>query len=187
MSSLARRQQMLHFLRRIRLATRFYGQAIRVDPTCWVSARSEIRTRGGGSITVGKHCEIHPYSMMLTYGGDIRVGDHCSLNPFSIIYGQGGVRIGDGVRIAAQTVIIPGNHVVSSEGKWLIESGVVGGGIEICDNVWLGAGVVVLDGVVIGRDAVVAAGSVVTKAVPERVTVAGVPARVIADRSGSER
>jgi acetyltransferase-like isoleucine patch superfamily enzyme len=46
-------------------------------------------------------------------------------------------------------------------------------------NVWLGAGATVMQGVTIGADAVVAAGAVVTRDVPPRTLVAGVPARVV--------
>ena len=120
--------------------------------------------------------------MILTYGGDISIGDNCSLNPFAIVYGHGGVRIGNGVRIAAHTVIVPAEHNVSAEGKALFESGISAHGIEIGDNVWLGSGVVILDGVHIGRSSIVGAGSVVTKSVPDNTTVAGVPAREISRR-----
>jgi acetyltransferase-like isoleucine patch superfamily enzyme len=45
--------------------------------------------------------------------------------------------------------------------------------------VWIAAGAMVLQGVTVGDDAVVAAGAVVTKDVPPRTLVAGVPARVL--------
>jgi acetyltransferase-like isoleucine patch superfamily enzyme len=45
--------------------------------------------------------------------------------------------------------------------------------------VWIAAGATVLQGVTVGDDAVVAAGAVVTKDVPPRTLVAGVPARVV--------
>jgi acetyltransferase-like isoleucine patch superfamily enzyme len=170
------------FLRRCRLAARFFGQPVHVDSSSWVSSRSDIRNCGGGRIKIGKNCEIHPYSMILTYGGDITMGDNCSLNPFAIVYGHGGVRIGNGVRIAAHTVIVPAEHNVSTEGKAFFESGISARGIEIGDNVWLGSGVVILDGVHIGRNSIVGAGSVVTKSVPDNTTVAGVPAREISRR-----
>jgi hypothetical protein len=54
--------------------------------------------------------------------------------------------------------------------------------VVIEDDVWIGARVVVLSGVRIGRGAVVGAGAVVTRDVPARATVAGVPARVIGMR-----
>lgn len=120
--------------------------------------------------------------MIMTYGGDICIGDDCSLNPYSIVYGHGGVRIGNGVRIAAHTVIIPANHTAVAEGQILREAPLTARGIQIDDNVWLGAGSRILDGVRIGRNAVVGAGSVVTKPVPADTTVAGVPARVIKQR-----
>lgn len=120
--------------------------------------------------------------MILTYGGDITIGDNCSVNPFSIVYGHGGTRIGNGVRIAAHTVIIPAHHNIVSDGQPLYLSGTTAKGIDIGDHVWLGAGSRILDGVHIGRNAVVGAGSVVTKSVRENTTVAGVPARVLKQR-----
>lgn len=117
--------------------------------------------------------------MLLTYGGNIRIGNNCSVNPFTIVYGHGGVELGDGVRIAAHSVIVPGNHNKSVDGLPVYLSGVTARGIKIGDNVWIGAGARILDGVDIGRDVVVGAGSVVTKSIPAGETVAGVPARPI--------
>ena len=162
---------------------RFFGRTVTVDPSSRVAWRSVIRTCGGGSITIGRNCEIHPYAMILTYGGDIAVGHNCSLNPFVIIYGHGGVQIGNGVRIASHSVIIPANHNVPSAGTPLHQSGVSAQGITIGNDVWIGSGARILDGVCIGDNAVVGAGSVVTKSVPARATVAGVPARVIRERN----
>jgi acetyltransferase-like isoleucine patch superfamily enzyme len=168
--------------RRATLAIRFFGRRITIHPSSEISMRSVIRTDGGGSISIGKNCEIHPFAMVLTYGGDIHIGDNCSVNPFAIVYGHGGVRIGNGVRIAAHTVIIPANHNPPSEGVPLHMSGTRGKGIVIDDDVWLGTGARILDGVHISRHAIVGAGSVVTKSVPENATVAGVPALLIKQR-----
>lgn len=51
--------------------------------------------------------------------------------------------------------------------------------IKVSRGSWIGANVVVLRGVTIGENAVVGAGSVVTRDVPPRTVVAGVPAKVI--------
>lgn len=169
----------LHQLRRALYALRFARKTVAVEPTSWLARRCVVDVAGGGSVTIGRYCELHPFSMILTYGGDIVLGDNCSLNPFSIIYGHGGVRIGNSVRIAAHSVIIPANHNTPQLGEALHESGVTMKGIEIDDNVWIGSGVRILDGVTIGEGAVVAAGAVVTKSVPAGATVAGVPARAL--------
>jgi acetyltransferase-like isoleucine patch superfamily enzyme len=165
--------------RRATLAIRFRDSSVTIDPTSWIAPRSVIKVCGGGTIRIGRNCEIHPYSMILTYGGAIEVGDNCSLNPFAIIYGHGGVRIGNSVRIAAHTVIVPANHNPRSDGVPLHLAGATGKGITIDDNVWLGTGCRILDGVHLARNVIVGAGSVVTRSVPENTTVVGVPARVV--------
>jgi len=168
--------------RRTRYVDKLRGLAINIQPTSGVSSRCVIKIRRGGSIAIGRNCFVPDFAMILTHGGNILIGDNCSLNPFSIIYGHGGVRIGNGVRIAANTAIIPANRVSASEGLPLSHSGVTARGVEIGDGVWLGAGVRILDGVRIGRHAVVGAASVVTKAVAANSTVVGIPARSIERR-----
>ena len=53
------------------------------------------------------------------------------------------------------------------------------GGIWIGDKVWIGAHAIILPGVMIGEGAIVGAGAVVTKNVPPRTIVGGVPAKVL--------
>jgi acetyltransferase-like isoleucine patch superfamily enzyme len=178
-SLLLLRESALRGLRACLYRARFVGRDVKIHPSSRVSWRSIIRTCGGGSISIGSNCEIHPFAMILTYGGEVDIGHNCSANPFVIIYGHGGVKIGDGVRIAAHSVIIPANHCVSNAGTPMYQSGVSAKGIFIGDDVWIGSGARILDGVSIGACAVVGAGSVVTKSVPSHATVAGVPARVI--------
>ncbi len=179
------RQTIVQLFRRLRFAVRFAGRNVRVHPSSYVSRKCVIRVNGGGSITIGRDCEIHDFAMLMTYGGDIRIGDHSSVNPFTIVYGHGGTRIGSSVRIAAHTVIIPANHVRGSDERPLYRSGVTAKGIVIEDDVWIGAGCRILDGVHIGRHAVIGAGSVVTGSIPAGTIAVGVPARVLPERSAS--
>jgi acetyltransferase-like isoleucine patch superfamily enzyme len=163
--------------RRAYYAARFSGQPIFVHPTAYVSRRAVLRTRGGGSITIGARCEIHDFSMLLTYGGLISIDSDSSVNPFTIIYGHGGTQIGHGVRIAAHSVIIPANHQRGDEDSPGFLKPLTMRGIKIGDHTWIGAGCTILDGVSIGRHAVVGAGSVVVRSVPDASTVVGSPAR----------
>ncbi|MDE6574416.1 MAG: acyltransferase [Muribaculaceae bacterium] len=49
----------------------------------------------------------------------------------------------------------------------------------MADRVWIGANVTILPGVTVGEGAVIAAGAVVTKNVPARTVVGGVPAKIL--------
>lgn len=54
--------------------------------------------------------------------------------------------------------------------------------VRIGEGTWVGSAAIVLADV--GRHSIIAAGSVVTKPIPDYVVAAGVPARVIRERSG---
>ena len=138
-----------------------------------------ISTRSGGKIAIGKCCEIGVGVQILSYGGEISIGDYCSFNPYCVIYGHGNLRIGNFVRVATQSVIIPANHQFEQRNIPIHHQALSKKGISIADDVWIGAGVKVLDGVNVGQGAVLAAGSVITRDVPAYAIVGGVPARLI--------
>lgn len=53
--------------------------------------------------------------------------------------------------------------------------------VKVGNNVFIGYGCTILPGTVIGNDVIIGAGSVVKGCIPDRVVIAGVPARVIRD------
>jgi len=55
----------------------------------------------------------------------------------------------------------------------------VRGKIVVESDAWIGVGAIIMPNVTIGEGAVVGAGAVVTKDVPPRAVVAGVPARIL--------
>jgi acetyltransferase-like isoleucine patch superfamily enzyme len=132
-----------------------------------------------GSIEIGNNCIIRRGVILSTEGGNIIIGNNTSINPYCIIYGDGDTSIGNGVRIAGHTVIVPANHNFSDKTIPIINQGLSKKGIKILNDVWIGSGVTVLDGVTINNGVVVGAGSVVNSEIPEFALCVGVPAKVI--------
>lgn len=99
-----------------------------------------------------------------------------------VVGGDASVLIGKNVDIAPRVNIITGSHKPFS-----IPGKAAGEGyslpIEIGDGAWIGAASTILGGVQIGEQTIVAAGALVRSEVPGKVTVGGVPARVLAHRS----
>lgn len=170
------------------LYSRLYASArgARIGLGTIVHPGASIDARGRGEVTVGDNCEIHRGVLLWAYGGSIRIGNHSTVNPYSVIYGHGGVIIGSYVRIATHVVIIPANHVFTDCSRPIARQGLTSDGIRIEDDVWIGAGARVLDGIRIARGCVIAAGAVVTKSTIPLGVYAGVPARCVAMRGDDQ-
>lgn len=127
-------------------------------------------------VKMGRHSTIHigcrfykPANVKIGQGTII--GDHATLD------GRAPLSIGDHVDIASNVAIYNSEHDVQSEDMRPVEEPV-----EIGDYVFVGPRAIILPGVKIGKGAVVAAGAVVTKDVPEKTIVGGVPAKEIGKR-----
>jgi acetyltransferase-like isoleucine patch superfamily enzyme len=144
-----------------------------------------ICTNDDAEMVIGDGTTIQSLAILDTGpGGKILMGRSNSVNPYCVIYGHGSLVTGDFVRIAANTVIIPANHIFDSADKPIAKQGLDKKGIRIGRDVWIASGCSILDGVQIGDGAVVAAGSVVNRSIPPFAVAAGVPARIIKMRPG---
>lgn len=174
------------------------GEKCRIDTTCAIFGleasikignrvilhRSSTVDATGGTITIGDGTIIFPYAMLMTYSGvRITIGADCTVNPFTVLYGHGGLTIGNFVRIATHTVIVPANHIFADRDVPITKQGLSKLGVVIEDDVWIGAHVTILDGVTVGRGSVIAAGAVVNANVEPYSIVGGLPAKVIGQRS----
>lgn len=113
------------------------------------------------------------------HGSDIRVFEGATLTigeifamPRTQIRCKKEITIGNNVAIAREVLIMDSDAHPTSD-KDMDKP------VKIGDHVWIGSRATILKGVNIGDGAIVAAGSLVTKDVPPRTMVAGVPARII--------
>jgi len=113
-------------------------------------------TRIGDGTVIGSFCDI---------GKNVIIGRNCSIQAHATI--SNGCKVGDNVFIAPNSSLLNDRYPKSS----LLTPP------QIEDNAVVGGGVIILPGVTVGKKAVVAAGSVVTKDVPTREVVIGVPAK----------
>jgi acetyltransferase-like isoleucine patch superfamily enzyme len=147
-----------------------------------VKIQAYVKLLCDSRIHIGNNTHIHENCMLITCGGNIEIGDYCYINPSTILYGHGGLKIGNNVLVAAQTIVIPANHIFTNKNQLIRLQGDTKQGIVIEDDVWIGCGCKILDGVTIGKGSVIGAGSVVTKDVEQYSVVVGVPAKVIKQR-----
>ncbi|HBL22563.1 MAG TPA: acyltransferase [Deltaproteobacteria bacterium] len=103
----------------------------------------------------------------------IRIGKNCSIGDRTEIHAGRLVRIGQGVIIAWDCVIMDRDYHSASNGAEGVRPVIIGNGV------WIGCRAMILKGVTVGEGAVVAAGAVVTKDVAPFTLVAGNPAKAI--------
>ena len=109
------------------------------------------------------------------FGQNITVGRNVFINSGCTFQDQGGITLGDGCLVGHQVSIATINHDMDPDKRGSMTFRPV----VIWNNVWIGDHASILPGVTIGDGVVVAAGAVVTKDVPPRTVVGGVPAKVI--------
>lgn len=114
------------------------------------------------------------------FSGNIHIGAHTYLNSGMVQSGRmSKVIIGEWCAIGYNVNILAKTHDVNKPTGPESERPIPEKDINIGDRVWLGSNVYIREGVTVGDDAVVGANSVVTKDVPPKAVVGGVPAKII--------
>jgi acetyltransferase-like isoleucine patch superfamily enzyme len=111
---------------------------------------------------------------------NIVIGKNTVINRSCYLDGRGKLEIGNNVSISPHVFIITVSHDMNSPYFQNVFTKV-----KIDDYSWIGSRAIILQGVTIGKGAVIGAGSVVTKDVAPFTFVAGVPARIIKQRSNN--
>lgn len=167
----------------LRRLARSLPSGVHIAPGARVADSVVYDMRLGGTIFIGSDAQIEHGVILAPFGGRIQIEARVYVGPYSILYGHGGLSIGEDSLVAAQSVLIPANHIWQSADRTIASQGERRRGISIGRDVWLGAGVRVLDGISIGEGAVVGAGAVVTNSLPAYSQAVGVPARVVGKRN----
>ncbi|MEY3896117.1 MAG: hypothetical protein RLZZ214_1637 [Verrucomicrobiota bacterium] len=163
------------------------------DPRCYLHLFRLIHYYGYSHVRprlrlrAGEGTGIAP-NVSLRNGERIRIGNGCHIGERCFLWAgdaTGRIEIGDHVSLA------PGVFITASDYQFVAglpfaEQPKRERDVIIGNDVWLGAGVVVTAGVSIGDGCIVGAGAVVTKNLPAGFVAAGVPARVIRERSGTQ-
>lgn len=146
-----------------------------------------VRVRGrpvvtnDGRMVIGGHVQLvstlAPLELLTERDGVLEIGERSLVNFGCSLVATEHVRVGRGCQIGPYTMMLDNDYHHVEPDKRLVRP--PSRPIVVGDNVWIGARSIVMAGVHVGDDACVAAGSVVTKDVPARTLVAGVPAKVV--------
>jgi acetyltransferase-like isoleucine patch superfamily enzyme len=120
----------------------------------------------------------NPYNEHAWILGDPVIGAGTWIGAFTVIDGSGGLVIGEGCDISCGVQIYThssAKRCVSGRRHAAVDRAPV----RIGNRVFLGPAAIVHMGVTVGDEAMILSGAVVTKDVPARAVVAGVPARVV--------
>ena len=144
-----------------------------------VTLRGRPVVSNQGRMTIGDRARlvstVVPLELVTLPGGHLELGTNVFVNYGTSIVASTHVRIGDDCLIGTHVMVMDTDFHRVEDKAW--DTG--GSPVILEDRVWLGNRCMVLKGVRIGHDSVVAAGSVVTRDVPPRTLVAGVPAAIV--------
>lgn len=134
--------------------------------------RSTLFLDNNARLKISGRFTMHGHSSIMVHKDAVlEIGNNTYLNGGSIESSYG-ITIGNDCAIADGVRIMDNSwHEIESSNKRKE--------IRIGNKVWLATNAMIFPGVTIGDGAIIAAGSVVTKDVPARSMVAGVPAKVV--------
>jgi acetyltransferase-like isoleucine patch superfamily enzyme len=149
-----------------------------------VSFGPAVRVRRPWCISLGTRCEIEQnvFLKVVDDAARVEIGDFVFIGNGCELDAAVSIVIGPHTLLAPRVFITDHTHN-AARGVRLAAQGTRSAGVTIGSDVWLGTGSIVLHGVTIGDGAIVGAGAVVNRDVAPNTIVAGVPARVVGERT----
>jgi len=155
------------------------------DPACHKAVDAFLHFKGYQAI------QTHRFASALWHGGrkDFALYLQSRSSQVFQVDINPAAKIGKGIMLDHATGFVVGETAVIGDHVSILQGVTLGGTgkseedrhPKICNGVLIGAGAIVLGNIKVGECARIGAGSVVVKEVPPRVTVAGVPARIIGE------
>ena len=112
------------------------------------------------------------YNWVVKYKENLKLGYKTDIGAFTYINAKNGVVIEDHVQIGSNCSVYSTSTIDNKEGQVILKR-----------NCKIGSHSVIMPGVTVGVNSVIGAFSFVNRDIPDNVTVAGVPAKVIKKNS----
>ncbi|MCG8401120.1 MAG: acyltransferase [Firmicutes bacterium] len=173
------------------------GENVVLDDDCVLDARGA----GEEGVVIGDRVILNRGVSVQAKIGPVHVGADSDIGMHSDLHSQGGLYIGRQVvlggsgkmsggifQIDRHTPLAEdgGEGATASEQAEREQTRSTRGPIRLGDKVLVGMGSMFLDGVDVGEGAVIGAGSVVIRSIPAYTVAAGVPAKVLRERTSRE-
>lgn len=131
----------------------------------------------GARLLLGDGCAIGEGTRIVVNDGRVEVGAGAVLGPRCTIVAHAGVTIGAGAHLEEGAVVVDFDHGIDDVEQPIRAQALEAAAVTIGARARIGLGASILRGVAVGEQAIVGPHAVVTRDVPPRTSVGGVPAR----------